>query len=335
MESRTYGRGSVKGRTAAIGPVVAAVMIGGVACGGGGGGSAVGFAPYVDTSVQPAYNLVDTAAKTGVNEYNLGFVTAGGDCEPRWGGDTGLSDDGVAAQIEKLRAKGGDVRVSFGGQTGTELATRCSSVSGLTAAYRKVVDAYKLTKVDFDIEGAALSDTAAGTRRAEAVAQLQKTHPELDVSLTLPVMPDGLEKAEVDLLRNTTQHGVDIGSVNIMAMDYGESFDGDMGSYALQAAAAAQKQIKSALGLSDDDAWKTLSVTSMIGVNDVTTETFTVADAKQLMDFAQSKGIGQLSIWSAGRDKPCPGGAKTSAAPACSSITQQPLEFTKTFGGSS
>lgn len=118
------------------------------------------FAPYVDTSLYPAYDLVDTATKTGVNEFHLAFITSGGGCAPLWGGVTDLASDKVAAQIGALRAKGGDVRVSFGGAAGHELALNCATADALAAAYGKVIDQYRLTKVDFDIEGAALPDTA-------------------------------------------------------------------------------------------------------------------------------------------------------------------------------
>jgi len=37
----------------------------------------------------------------------------------------------VAAQIGALRAIGGDVRISFGGANGSELAVTCTSVSQL------------------------------------------------------------------------------------------------------------------------------------------------------------------------------------------------------------
>ncbi|MEV5446422.1 cellulose binding domain-containing protein [Streptomyces sp. NPDC052644] len=289
------------------------------------------FAPYVDTSLHPAYDLLDTVEKTGVKEFNLAFITSGGGCVPRWGGVTDLADDKVAAQIGALRAKGGDVRVSFGGAAGSELALNCADAASLAAAYGKVVDQYKLTKVDFDVEGAALPDTAANTRRAQAIARLQKTHPGLDVSFTLPVMPEGLTQPGVDLLADARKNGVRIGAVNIMAMDYGPAYSGDMGRYAIEAATATQAQIKGVLGLSDAAAWKTVAVTPMIGVNDVTTEVFRVDDAAQLVDFARSKGIGWLSMWSSTRDKQCAAGAVNHADPTCSSILQQPLAFTKAF----
>lgn len=289
------------------------------------------FAPYVDTSLFPAYDLLDTATKTGVKEFNLAFITSGGGCTPLWGGVTDLASDRVVGQIGALRAKGGDVRVSFGGAAGRELALNCSSADELAAAYAKVVDVYKLTKVDFDIEGAALPDTPANTRRAQAIAQLQKKHPGLDVSFTLPVMPEGLTQPGVDLVADAKTNGVKIDAVNVMAMDYGPAYSGDMGTYAVQAATATQAQLKGVLGLSDAAAWKTVAVTPMIGVNDVTTEIFKVDDATQLVKFAQEKGIGWLSMWSSNRDKECPGGAQNSADATCSSIVQEPLAFAKAF----
>ncbi|WP_329616111.1 cellulose binding domain-containing protein [Streptomyces brevispora] len=297
-----------------------------------GSASGAGFAPYVDTSLYPAFDLAGTATRTGVKQFNLAFITSGGSCAPLWGGVTGLGDDHVASQIGGLRAAGGDVRVSFGGASGSELALNCASAADLAAAYGKVVDTYKLTKVDFDIEGGALPDTAANSRRSQAIAQLQKSHPGLDVSFTLPVMPEGLTQPGVDLIVDARKNGVDVGAVNIMAMDYGASYSGDMGTYAIQAATATQAQIKGVLGLSDADAWKAVAVTPMIGVNDVSTEIFKVEDATQLVEFARTKGLGWLAMWSGTRDKECAGGAKPSADASCSSIAQEPLAFTKAFG---
>ncbi|MEV8595377.1 cellulose binding domain-containing protein [Streptomyces sp. NPDC052012] len=298
---------------------------------GDGTPTSAGFAPYVDTSLYPAFDLVASAEATGVKNYNLAFVTDGGGCTPKWGGVTDLGSDAVAGQIGALRAKGGDVRVSFGGAAGSELGTTCTSADALAAAYEKVVDAYKLTKVDFDVEGGALPNAAANTRRAQAIAALQKNHPDLDVSFTLPVMPEGLTQDGVNLLADAKKNGVRIDAVNIMAMDYGPAYSGDMGTYAEQAATATQAQIKGILGLSDSEAWKKVAVTPMIGVNDVVTEIFKVDDATQLVDFARSKGIGWLSMWSGTRDKACPGGPKPAADATCSSIDQERFAFTKAF----
>ncbi|MFF4355992.1 cellulose binding domain-containing protein [Streptomyces sp. NPDC001604] len=294
--------------------------------------ASAGFAPYVDTSLYPAFDLLASADATGVKNYNLAFVTDGGGCTPKWGGVTDLGSDGVGSQIGALRAKGGDVRVSFGGASGSELATTCSSADALAAAYGKVVDQFKLTKVDFDVEGGALPNATANTNRAKAIAKLQAAHPDLDVSFTLPVMPEGLTQDGVNLLSNAKSNGARINTVNIMAMDYGASYSGDMGTYAEQAATATQAQVKSVLGLSDAAAWKTVAVTPMIGVNDVSSEIFKVDDATQLTAFAKSKGLGGLSMWSATRDQQCAGGTKPAADATCSSITQDKFAFSKAFG---
>ncbi|WP_035848819.1 glycoside hydrolase family 18 protein [Kitasatospora azatica] len=303
------------------------------------GGKAV-FAPYVDTSLYPAYDLVGTAKAGGVKNFNLAFVVSGGGCVPKWGGVSDLASDAVASQIGALRGIGGDVRVSFGGANGSELATACSSASALAGAYQQAVDAYGLTKVDFDVEGGALADTAANTRRAQAIAQLQQTAASkgkaLDVSFTLPALPSGLTQDGINLVAGAKSAGVKIGAVNIMAMDFGDGVapnpNGKMGSYAIDAATATQAQVKSVLGLNDADAWAKVAVTPMIGVNDVATEIFTVADAKQLAAFAGSKHLAWLAMWSGTRDKACDGGAKAYADATCSSIVQQPLDFTKAFG---
>ncbi|MFI5533496.1 cellulose binding domain-containing protein [Kitasatospora sp. NPDC051853] len=298
------------------------------------------FAPYVDTSLWPPFDLVATAKAGGVKNFNLAFVVSGGGCTPKWGGVSDLTADPVAAQIGALRAIGGDVRASFGGANGSELATACTSVAELTAAYQKTVDAYALTKVDFDVEGGALGDTAANTRRAQAIAQLQKNAAAkgrpLDVSFTLPVLPSGLTQDGVNLVANAKAAGVAIGAVNVMAMDYGAGAapnpQGRMGKYAIDAATATQAQLKSVLGLADAAAWAKVAVTPMIGVNDVTTEVFTVADATELAAFAKTKHLAWLSMWSGTRDKACPGGPKQAADATCSSIAQQPLDFTRALG---
>jgi hypothetical protein len=309
---------------------------------GSGTGTAAtsGFSPYVDTSLYPAFDTAAASAAGGAKNYNLAFVLAGGGCTPEWGGVSALDSTGVPGQIAALRKAGGDVRVSFGGANGTELAESCTSVSSLAAAYQKVIDTYGLTKIDFDIEGGATTDTVGITRRDQAIAQLQATAKAagktLEVSFTLPVLPSGLVQSGTDLLQNAKSNGVAVSAVNIMAMDYGDgaapSPSGRMGTYAIDAATATQAQVKSIFGLSDPDAWKRVAVTPMIGVNDTSTEVFTVADAQQLVDFARTKNLAWLSMWSLTRDQQCSGGAHAWADASCSSIVQSTYAFAKAFG---
>ncbi|MFD8543795.1 chitinase [Streptomyces sp. NPDC059649] len=289
------------------------------------------FAPYVDATLTPPFDLPAVSKATGVKQFNLAFIQRGGGCIPEWGGSSGLDANPVAAKIEELRRAGGDVRVSFGGATGAELATACSDPTQLAAAYQKVISAYHLTKVDFDIEGFGLHMPQVNTLRSKALAQLQKDNPRLDVTFTLPVLPNGLTPDGVKTLADAKANGVRISAVNLMAMDYGPSFTGNMARYAMDAASAAHGQIQRTLSLSDADAWKALTITPMIGVNDIKGEVFTLQDAKKLVAFAKSKHLGGFSLWSATRDKQCAGGTKDQADPTCSGVEQSDHAFTKVF----
>jgi hypothetical protein len=111
--------------------------------------------------------------------------------------------------------------------------------------------------------------------------------------------------------------------VNIMAMDYGTSVDngGQMGLNAINAAIATEKQISN-LGLSSH-----IGVTAMIGVNDVSSEVFTLADAQALLDYAQTdSNIVRLSMWSVARDNGKTAGVHY-ASPDSSGIAQHPYDF--------
>jgi hypothetical protein len=296
-----------------------------------------GFAPYVDTTLYPPFNLVATARATGVKQFNLAFVVAGGgNCTPEWGGVTAIGNDPVASQVGALRAIGGDVRVSFGGEAGNELAVTCTSASRLQAAYQQVISAYHVNKIDFDIEGAALANAAANARRDQAIAALQAADPGLQASFTLPAIPSGLTADGIALLDGAVRAGVRVAAVDVMAMDYGDGAapgpGGQMGTYAIDAATAADAQVATALGISDGAAWSKVAVTPMIGVNDISDEVFTLANAAQLAAFAASRHLAWLSMWSAARDVECPGGAKNYTQPTCSGVVQAPNQFMDALG---
>ena len=69
-------------------------------------------------------------------------------------------------------------------------------MSSLQAQYQRVIDQLNLTRIDLDIEGAPLDDTAANDRRNQALANLQAQYAAagktLTVDYTLPVDPTGL-----------------------------------------------------------------------------------------------------------------------------------------------
>ncbi|MFJ8752722.1 chitinase [Streptomyces sp. NPDC102441] len=332
-------------RRTRVSSVAAGLIALGLACTacstGGVADQAKGSAPPPPAATQAAYTpyvsattAADTDSAGSPDTYNLAFVTSdASSCTPFWGGSAAVGSDVVAARAEALTETGADIRVSFGGAAGTEAALACDSAEELADAYAEVLDAVGATKADFDIEGDALTDTASVTRRNEALALLQEKR-DLDVTYTLPVMPEGLEDTGLAVLQDAVDQDVDVSGVDIMAMNYSTSHSGDMGDYAEQAAAAAHDQLVDALGLSQDEAWKALHITVMIGVNDVEGETFTLDDAESLRAFATRQGVGALSLWAAFRDQECASDEDTTgASDTCSGVDQEAGAFAEALSG--
>jgi hypothetical protein len=300
------------------------------------------FAPYVDFLYYPVINLAASARAAGIKHYNLAFIVAGNGCTPSWGGTTAVDSATLIARVRAFRAAGGDIRISFGGESGTELAAACSSAEELASAYQTVIDAYSATKIDFDVEGSELGDTAANDRRNKAIAILQRTATSagktLNVSMTLPVGPNGLTAESLSLLNNAASDNTTIDVVNIMAMDYGDDAapnpDGQMGSYAISAMKGTHTQLKSVFGLSDGAAWRRVAVTPLIGVNEPASEVFTVSDAAKVTAFAKSKHAAFVSMWSISRDKPCADGVTANATQdSCAGEADTAYAFSNAFRG--
>jgi chitinase len=253
-------------------------------------------APYVETWGNAS--LADLATTTGNKYYTLAFIIAGNGCTPTWNGDTSISNETHwTTQIANLRKAGGDVLISFGGASGTELGDGCSSVETLQAAYQAVITKYGLKWMDLDIESGAESNTAGIDRRNKALKNLQDANAGLRVSYTLGVDPSGLPKDQRNVLANAKTNGVRVDTVNVMAMDYG-TCNVDMGQAAIMAAMATRGQIQT-LGTTS-----AVGVTPMIGVNDTTCENFTTANATALTTYAQANDyINLLAFWAIGADK--------------------------------
>jgi chitinase len=279
------------------------------------------FAAYVDVTAWPAHPFETPAGPAQANVI-LSFIVADASarCTPTWGGYYTLAEASEELELDRrisqLRLTGGDAAVSFGGQLGDELATVCTDAERLYDAYRSVVDRYQLTGIDLDLEGATLSDTAAATRRAEAVARLQADAVAdgraLTVWVTLPVASTGLTAEGQAALATLLSSGVDLAGVNGMTMDFGvtTSVEEPLSDVVLQAATALHTQVKDGFAragqpLGDRAAWTRVGITPMIGQSDVATEQLTLADAEVVNAFARTQGVGLVAMWSLNRDSTC------------------------------
>ncbi|MBL4998668.1 chitinase [Enterococcus xinjiangensis] len=134
-------------------------------------------APYVDITAYSsdeelsnngALNLAAVAQQTGQKFFKLGFLQARGIRNGRidwaWGGFNGLSEidndewqyEGIKTSIRELRQNGGDVAVSFGGLSSGAFWEVTQNQALLYDAYMEVIQGYGLTRVDYDVEAAAM-----------------------------------------------------------------------------------------------------------------------------------------------------------------------------------
>lgn len=298
------------------------------------------FAGYVDVTATPTYAF-EAATGEGTRNVVLSFVVAGADkkCLPTWGASYSLeqasADLDLDRRIARLRERGREVIVSFGGLLNDELAVDCGSSADLAKAYRSVIDRYSLATIDLDLEGPALTDPASGTRRAEAVAQLQREYRQagrsLAVWLTLPVATSGLTQDGTDTVARFLTAGVDLAGVNAMTMDFGGSLatGQSMADGSIAALTSTHRQLgilyeQAGTKLGTKSLWRKLGATPMLGQNDVRGEVFTLADARAVNSFALRNELGRVSVWSLNRDQTCgvnyPDPARVSDS--CSGIDQ-------------
>ena len=272
------------------------------------------FASYVDTTLTPQYAFEQYA-----DNVVLSFVVAQKNGQkPSWGAayslDEASNDLDLDRRIARLRQKGSEIIVSFGGLLNDELALAYQKPAELAKAYKSVIDRYELNTIDLDLENKGLTDKEAGKRRGEALAQLQaeqkKANKKLAIWLTLPATPKGLTKDGTDAVATLLTAGVDLAGVNIMTMNYGDSRDKklSMAENSINALKQTHRQLKilykeQDINLTNETLWTKLGATPMIGQNDVLSEVFTLQDARKLNTFAKKKNLGRVSMWSANRDR--------------------------------
>jgi chitinase len=302
------------------------------------------FAAYVDVTATPSYAFespVSDAAKNVV----LSFIVtkAGEDCTPSWGSvytmDEAATSLDLDRRIARLQQQGGEPVISFGGLSNDELATTCTDVDELAAAYQSVIDRYGITTIDLDIEAGNLADSEASVRRAKAIAIVQKNEKaddeNLAVWLTLPVAPTGLTEVGTTTVSDFLAADVDLSGVNVMTMDYGDSrVDGQT---MLDASTSALDQTHRQLGvlyqladidLTSETVWSKIGATPMIGQNDVEGEIFTLDDARKFNAYAVSHGVGRVSMWSLNRDATCGSNYDVRrVADSCSGVAQGDFSF--------
>ncbi|KAJ3270363.1 hypothetical protein HDV01_007888 [Terramyces sp. JEL0728] len=289
------------------------------------------FTPYTDILAIPYIDLASIQSSIGLNYFTLSFIGACSNGNPCWGSYDALPVDPnnlyFGSQISAIRAKGGDIVLSFGGASIVELATVAADAASLAAKYQLCITAYKANAIDFDLEGDLVNNGPANDLRSQALAILKKNNPNLKIGLSLPCTPNGLVSSGVAILQSAKTFGLSYDCkrivnlvLNCMAFDFGSYFaqagTTPMGAYAIQALGGINTQGAQA-GLSNFKAGIIVS----IGVDDVPGEIFSFDDANMVIQFAQQNSwVGLVSFWSLNRDNS-----------ASSQVTQTPYQYSKAF----
>ncbi|MEV4509008.1 glycosyl hydrolase family 18 protein [Dactylosporangium sp. NPDC049525] len=299
------------------------------------------FAPYFE-----AYNgdsLNGLSQQSGVKHLTLAFIQTAtrGSCTVYFNGDTSMpiASSTFGADIAAIRARGGDVIPSFGGYAadngGTEIADSCTDVNQIAAQFQKVITTYDVTRIDLDIEDNSLTNTAGIDRRNKAIKLTQDwaaaNGRTVQFVYTLPTTTAGLADSGLAVLRNAVANNARVDIVNQMTFDYYDNQPHQMAQDTITASNGLHAQLGQLYpAKTAAQRWAMVGVTEMIGVDDFgPAETFTVADATTVLNWANQQGIASLSFWALQRDNGgCPGGA---AADNCSGIQQSTWQFSHIF----
>lgn len=301
------------------------------------------FAGYVDVTATPYYDF-EVQHGTASQNVVLSFVVAKDEqCVPSWGNYYTLDDAETSLDLDRRIQQVHDTdrtaMISFGGRDGTDLAAACDTPESLAQAYSDTIERYSVTVLDFDIEGAALTDTESLQRRVDALVLLQQEASEastdLAIWLTLPADTHGLTDDGLRVVSTMLSAGVRIAGVNLMTMDFSvPSTEKSAEALVEESLDAGHTQLLRYFAQYGDFAtssqvWAMMGATVMIGQSDIDGEVFTTANAQELQEFSASVGLGRVSIWSSNRDYQCADNYTdwTTATTSCSGVEQDTREF--------
>jgi len=248
----------------------------------------------------------------------LTWAFASGECGDEVWFDQSAAD--VAKNVAMFAKAGRPYIISTGG---AEHMFTCASAAGMERFLQRY-DSARLVGVDFDIEDKQTPEQVDALMAA--IKDAQKRRPKLRYSFTVAThaasdgSQDSLNPLGESILAAVKRHGVQDAVFNLMVMDYGPASPKacvvkngvcDMGASSLQAA----RNVHAKYGI----AYERIALTAMIGMNDVVSNVFSVADARTMVDGARKLKLAGVHYWSLGRDKPCDK-PMSAASDACSGV---------------
>lgn len=276
------------------------------------------FSPYLDLNLAvegqlPLANTFFSANTKSIIQWpttaplntlrTLTLAFASGECgKEHWGGLDAAKL--AAANLPALQQADVRYMISTGG---SDAIFTCSSDAGMTAFIHRYQSSH-LLGFDFNIEAKQTPEMIRQLVHQVGIAMRQ--YPELRFSFTLAATAanggNSLNQTGQQVMQAIEAEGLQDYFINLMVMNYGQASSGacvvnaercDMAASAVRAVNNLHRQYRLPLSR--------IEVTPMLGVNDVTSNVFTLEDARQLARFARSQGLGGLHYWSLNRDTPC------------------------------
>ena len=275
----------------------------------------VTYGPYKDITVSMNWNTnVISTAVTGtlspvlsVKPAKLKMITwafATGACgSETWGG---LAPAAVAAaNVQNFVNAGTKYIISTGGAAGS---FTCASDANFETFVNRYASS-SLAGIDFDIEaGQSAADIDNLVTR---VKNSQSKHPGLRWSFTLATLggnaAQSLGSAGVTTMNSIKSHGLTNYIINLMAMDYGSAIASNCVLNSSGKCDMGKSAIASAVSLHNywSVPYSQIEITPMIGGNDATDETFSIADVTTLSNWVKANGASGIHFWSLDRDRDC------------------------------
>lgn len=288
-------------------------------------------APYLYCAEGQDLDPLKVMEATGIRQFTLAFILSDGSCNPTWVGERSLHGSREETLISRIRAKGGDVVVSFGGSGGKKLGELCASAEALAAAYRKVVDAYALQAIDIDLEGSELfTSDDARQRIVDALKKLQSERPDLRIFITFGTLATGPYEVQKDLIQRAADAGLAVTAWTAMPFDFSaKGHPGTMAEASISSLNGLATAVAASYKYDVATAFRHLGISSMNGKTDQPDEMVSPDDFTVIANFARAHQLARFTFWSVNRDHAC----LDKVSDTCSGIDQAPYAFTRIVAG--
>lgn len=291
-------------------------------------------AVFVDSTAYPTPPIALWMKQTNLKGIVLGFITAyktsDGNYTANFGGFKDIYDsntyqtynadvtvsDYLKQDIEVIRSEGREVVFSFGGASNKPIESFINDIDTLEEIYLKAIKNYNMKYLDFDFEGGFIAETESLERHVKVIKRIQKAHPEIKISYTLPVdgAPGlmGFNNYGEDFLKMLKKNNIVPFLFILMTMEFGQGSDPssfECVRYSIEGSKSgvshqrgAIQQIKEIYqDMSEKEIKKLIGICPMFGTNNNGKE-FTLEDMKKLVNYFHENNFGLLSGWDLVRD---------------------------------